>query len=86
MLGQPVGVGNPTNAQRPPEGAAPQGKRETSRIWMQMCAPTRQPAVRIGSEAKTSLVTDRDDPQQLLDRRALPAAHTGAHRRRTSYH
>jgi hypothetical protein len=53
---------------------------------MQMRSPTRQPTVRIGPESETALVTDRDEPQQLMDGRTLTATHTGAYRPRTSYH
>ncbi|BCJ67028.1 hypothetical protein GCM10009779_57700 [Polymorphospora rubra] len=53
---------------------------------MQVRAPTRPVAARIGTEAVTSPVLDRDDPQQFGGRRTTPATHAGAHRQRTTNH
>ncbi|GFJ88961.1 hypothetical protein Prum_026030 [Phytohabitans rumicis] len=86
VLGQPVGVQDTHDAQRPPEGTAPLRQREASRIRMQMRSPTRQSTGRIRREAVSSLTGNRYDPQQLSGRRPPPATHTGAHRPRTSYH
>ncbi|GAB3082042.1 hypothetical protein GCM10027186_45930 [Micromonospora schwarzwaldensis] len=87
VLGKRAVVGDPGDPQCPPEGAAPHRLREAGRIGVHVRSPTRQSAGRIGPETGlTSLVTDRDDPQQLAGRRSFPAAHTGALRQRASYH
>jgi hypothetical protein len=86
MLGQLPDVDDPGDPQRAPEGATPTGQREASRVEMHVHTSARQTTGRIGPEAVTSLTADRDNPQQLSGRRALPATHTCAFRRRTSYH
>jgi hypothetical protein len=62
VLGQLTGVDDTGDPERTPEGAAPTGQREASRVRVQVCTPTRQPTGRIGPEAVTSLTADRDDP------------------------
>ncbi|GIJ77078.1 hypothetical protein Xph01_15100 [Micromonospora phaseoli] len=79
-------IRNPGDSQRAPEGTSPRCLREAGRIWMQVRSPTRQTAGRIDSEAQTSPVADRDDPQQFTGRHAPSATHTGAFRQRASYH
>jgi hypothetical protein len=79
-------IGNTGDTQRTPEGAASHRLREAGRIRVQVRPSTRQPAGRIGSEAVTSLVANRDDPQEFAGRRPFPATHTGAFRLRASYH
>jgi hypothetical protein len=68
-------------------------KREASRIGMQMNSSTRPSARRVGHKGDYATIGDiatfahvRDDSQQLIGWRTLPATHTGAFRRRTSYH
>jgi hypothetical protein len=62
-------------------------KREASRIGMQMNSPTRPSARQVGHKGENTTLTHfRDDSQQLLGWRTYPATHTGALRRRTSYH
>ena len=78
MLRKLTMIDDAGDAQCPPEGAASHRLREAGRIRVQMCSPTRQSAGRIGPEAVTSLVADRDDPQQFAGRRPPPATHTGA--------
>ncbi|GIJ07221.1 hypothetical protein Van01_04350 [Micromonospora andamanensis] len=56
-------IRDPGEAQRAPEGTTPHCLREAGRIRVHVRSPTRQPAGRIGSEAETSLVANRDDPQ-----------------------
>ncbi|GIF77635.1 hypothetical protein Asi02nite_71530 [Asanoa siamensis] len=51
---------------------------------MQVCAPPRQSARRIGSKSVRISVADRDEPQKLVGWRTLPATHAGALRPRTS--
>jgi hypothetical protein len=63
MLGERAGVGDTGEAQRPPEGATPLRLREAGRVRMQVCAPTRQPAGRIGNEPQGRV--RRDEPQQF---------------------
>ncbi|GIG86613.1 hypothetical protein Pen02_15490 [Plantactinospora endophytica] len=86
VLGQLTRVGYASDTQRPPEGPTPHCQREACRVGMQVRSPPWQLTGRIGSEAVTSLIADRDDPQQLAGRRSLPTAHTGALRLRASYH
>jgi hypothetical protein len=81
-LVQRAGVEDTGDAQRAPEGPAALRQRETAGIGMQMCAPTRPSACRVGLENGPH----RDNPQQLGGRRTLPAPHAGAHRGRASYH
>jgi hypothetical protein len=77
------GTGQP---QRPPEGTAPLGEREASRVRMQMSAPARLSAKWIGNQPATGRLLDRDNTQQRGGWRTLPAAHTGADRKRATYH
>jgi len=86
VLGQLGDVGDTVGAQRSPEGATLHCQREAGRIGVQVRSPSRQPAGRIGSEARLPLVADRDDPQQIFGWRTLPTTHAGAFRPRTSYH
>jgi len=86
VLGQLTRVGYASDAQRPPEGTAPQCQRQAGRIGMQVRSPSRQPTGRVRSETVTSLIDDRNHPQQLAGRRSPPATHTGAFRPRASYH
>jgi len=87
-----LGVGDTGQSKRAPEGATPLSQREACRVGMQMSSPTRLSACRVGHEAEPlrdgalNTAIDRDNPQQLGGRRALPATHTGAYRRRTTYH
>jgi hypothetical protein len=87
VLDQRTGVGSSGHPQRAPEGAAAFRQCETGQIRMQMRAPTRPLTGRIG--LKNDCVDPApypDQPQQLGGRRTLPAAHTGADRRRASCH
>jgi hypothetical protein len=80
-FGQLTGVDDTGDAQRTPEGVSPLRQCETSRIDMQMCAPTRPPMCRIGHGTELARRTlDRDDSQQLGDYRALTATDAGADR------
>jgi hypothetical protein len=62
VLGQLAGVNDTGDPERAPEGAAPMGQREASRVRVQVCTPTRQPTGRVGPEDVTTLTADRDDP------------------------
>ena len=65
-FGQRAGVEDTGDAQRAPEGTPALREREASRIEMQMCAPARPSASRIGQDTeRAGVLTDRDEPQQL---------------------
>lgn len=66
MLRKLTVVGDPGDAQRPPESTTPHRLREAGRIWVHVRPPTRQPAGRVGTKAVTSPITHRDNPQQFL--------------------
>jgi hypothetical protein len=65
-LPQAIGVDDPSDAQRAPEGAATLGERETGRIGVQMRSSTRPDMRRIGLDDDQIVpMLDRDDSQQL---------------------
>lgn len=58
------GVQDTGDTKRAPEGAATLRQRETRRIGMHMCAPSRQSACRIGRKTELiSIMLDRNYPQ-----------------------
>ncbi len=69
-------------AQRPGEGPASLRCAQALRGGVQRGAPAGEPPTRVGDEGPVP----RDDAQQVGDRSALPAAHTGAHRDRRFGH
>ena len=63
VLGKQAGVSNTGESQRATEGASPLRLREAGRIRMHVCAPARQPAIRIGLKPELTSRFDRDEPQ-----------------------
>jgi hypothetical protein len=65
-FGQRAGVDDTGYTQRAPEGAATLRERKASQIRVQVCAPARPSASRVGQHTKSAgVLTDRDKPQQL---------------------
>jgi hypothetical protein len=69
-------------AQRPGEGPASLRCVQALRGGVQRCSPAGEPAARVGDQGPRH----DDDTQQFIGRRALPAAHTRAHRGRRFDH
>jgi hypothetical protein len=73
-------VSKSSETQRTPEGATSLRLREAGRIGVQMRSPPRQSAGRIGQKPEVALQFCRDEPQQLIGRRAHAAADAGSRR------
>src|SRR4051794_2624700 len=76
-----TGLQRATAAQCPDEGPASLRRVQALRGGVQGCPPAGEPTPRIRDEGPAR----GDDTQQLGDRSALPAAHTGAHRDRRRF-
>jgi hypothetical protein len=61
MLGERTEVKDPGHTQRAPEGATPLRQRETGRIGVNVRAPPRQSASRIGQERTLRAGPGRDN-------------------------
>jgi len=79
---QRIGPERPGEAQGPRERPPALGEIETVQVEVQGRSPARLPAVGVGHQG----AGDLHDSQQDWFRRSGPAAHAGAHRRRTANH
>ena len=77
-----TGLERGTAAQCPDEGPASLRRVQALRVGVQGCTTAGEPAPRVRDEGPVP----GDDTQQLGDRSALPATHTGAHRDRRFGH
>src|SRR3954449_13597180 len=82
VVSERTGLQRGAATQRPEEGPASLRCVQAVRRGVQGCAPAGEPAPWIGDEGPAH----GDDTQQLGDRSAFPAAHTGAHRDRRFGH